>query len=93
MNVTVSQYRAATKDGNGNLIACASEKITSEQRTTDGSFAALSDECRFIRIATDTKIHMDFTGAVTAADDLLPANTVELFGAHEGAVVSILTAV
>jgi hypothetical protein len=92
MKVTVSQYRAAVQDGNGQILSMAGEKIASELRTTDGNFTALSDECRFIRIATDTAIHMDFTGAVTTADDLMPTNSVEYFGAREGAVVAILTA-
>ncbi len=91
MKVTVSWYTAAIEDGNGDTLGLAGTKISSELRTTDGNFAAAPDEARFCRVATDTAIHLDFSGAVSSSDDLLLAG-VEYFGAREGQVVAILTA-
>lgn len=92
MNVTVSYYRAA-KNVDGVPLQLVGEKISSEARTTDGNFAAAPDEARICRLATDTKIHFDVGASVTTADDLLPANTFDYIGVHEGQVIAILTAV
>ncbi len=94
MKVVLTQYRQLPSDTDGNDLPVAGTKITAgELRTTDGSFAALVDECRIIRIATDTAIHVKLTGAGAAnTDEMMPANTVEFFGIAEGSVVSILTA-
>lgn len=91
MKVSVSYYRTA-KVVDGQLVQLVGEKMSSEVLTANGSFAAAPDEARIVRIATDTAIHFDVGGAVTAADDLLPANSVDYLGVHEGQVIAILTA-
>ncbi len=94
MKVVLTQYRQLPSDTDSNDLPVAGTKMTAGlKRTTDGDFTALVDECRFIRIATDTAIHVKLNGTGAAdTDEMMPANSVEFFGAAEGSIVSILTA-
>lgn len=97
MKVTITAYRGVMDDGNGNIIGIADaiiEESGGEQvQAAAGNFAALPDETRFIRVATDTAIHIKVrgTGAATT-NPMMPASTVEFFQAHEGQIPSTLLA-
>jgi streptogramin lyase len=58
-----------------------------------GAFAALPDETKIVRVATDTAIHFKADGSGAAnTDPMLPANSVEYFGVGEGATPSFIAA-
>lgn len=92
--VTVSGYRELPSDAGSNDLPIASATPTyRDSFGTTAETAALPDETKFIRICSDTAIHVkrDGTGA-TADDDMLPANAPEFFAASEGTVVSWIPA-
>lgn len=94
MIVTLTEYRQLPEDVGSNELPIGGDPAARQVRTADGNFAALADETRFFRIATDTKIHVKHgVGPPTNIDPLMPANTSEYFAAHEGTIISVLTTV
>ncbi len=92
MIVTLTEYRELPTDVGSNDLPLGGAPLARQVRTADGDFAALSDEARYFRIATDTKIHVKHgAGPPTNIDPLMSANTAEYFGAHEGTIISVLT--
>lgn len=92
MLVTITQFAEVAVDANGNTLPMGARRLACTTRTADGAFAALDTRCRFIRVATDTKIQMDIAGgATTSADELLIADTVEYFAVVGGEVLTIAT--
>lgn len=96
MKVTFNAYRSAKKDGNGDVIAVA-EAVIGESGGKQVMAAvgtlpiALPDETKYIRVATDTAIHIRVEGVgASTSDPLMFANSVEYFGAHEGVTPSII---
>lgn len=97
MKVTITAYRSLTEDAAGETVQIASGVITetngSQKLTAAGTAAALPDETKYIRVATDTAIHVKVAGAGAAdTDPMMFANTVEYFGVSEGATPSIIAA-
>jgi hypothetical protein len=98
MKTTFTAYRAAVTDKNGATLNMAGFPIQEaggmQLLTAAGTLGtALPDETAFIRVATDTAIHLSVEGAGAATTDpLLPANTVEYFAADEGMTPSIILA-
>lgn len=90
MLVTITAYRGAMKI-DGVDAPVAGQMIESVKKTADGTYD-IPDECRLLRIATDTKIHIAFDGDATDTEPLVFANTVEYFGCHENETFDILTA-
>ena len=93
MKVTITEYSRLAKDADGNSLPMGEGRLASQVLTAAGASAALNASARLIRVATDTAIHIDPTGgAVTTADELLPANSVEFFSVDGGEELNILTA-
>ncbi len=92
MKVTISEYRAAVVDVNGNVLMMSGAPVASQKLTANGTTSAFSDETRFIRVATDTAIHLAWDGGAADTDPMMPANSVEYFGGYEAATLTILTA-
>lgn len=97
MKVTITAYRAMLEDANGEAAPVAAGAITesggSQKLTAAGTAAALPDETKYIRVATDTAIHIKVSGAGAAdTDPQMFANTVEYFGVSEGSTPSIILA-
>lgn len=98
MKVTFTAYRAAVEDADGNIIGMAGSPITEaggkQKLTAAGTLGtALPDETKYIRVATDTAIHLKIDGAGAAdTDPMIPANAVEYFGVGEGITPSIILA-
>lgn len=93
MKVSVTQFSTLARDSQGNVMPLGNGRLACEVRTADGAFAALQAHTKFIRVATDTAIHIDIDGgAVTAADELMPANSTEFFAVDGGETINILTA-
>lgn len=94
MKVTITAYRSAHVDANANILGMPEENpISSQKLIAAGTAAALPDECRYIRVSTDTAIHLKVDGAGAAdTDPMMPAGGVEYFGAHEGVTPSIIAA-
>jgi len=93
MLVTLSQFVRLGKDNNGNVMPLAKDRISCEARTVVGSFAALSVNTQFIRIATDTAIRVNFaSGTTTTSDELIPANSTEYLAVNGGEIYSFLAA-
>lgn len=93
MKVTITAYRAALVDGNANILGMAGPPISSQLLTAAGTATALPDETRYVRIATDTAIHVKIDGAGAAnTDPMMPASAIEYFGAFETTTPSIILA-
>lgn len=93
MLVTISQFATLAKDQNGNVLPLGYQRLACQARTTAGAFTALGAGARFVRIATDTAIQLDIDGgAVTSADELFPANSVEYIAVDGGEVLTIAAA-
>jgi hypothetical protein len=97
MKVTITAYRSLLEDASGETAQIASGAITetngSQKLTGAGTAAALPDETKYIRVATDTAIHIKVSGVgVADTDPMMLANTVEYFGVSEGMTPSIITA-
>lgn len=93
MIVSISSYSTLAKDNNGNLMPIGGERLGREVRTSAGNFAAIPAGAKFIRVATDTAIHIDVQGdAVTAGDEFVPANSTEFFSCNGGEVFKIAAA-
>lgn len=93
MLVTLSQFTKLGRDALGNVLPLAVDRIACEARTTAGAFTALNGKTRYIRIATDTAIQVDFAGgATTSADELIPANATEYIAVNGGETYTIAAA-
>jgi hypothetical protein len=97
MKVTLTAYRTVVKDANDNVTMIASGGIDEaggqQLLTAAGTATALPDETKYLRVATDTAIHIKLDGAGAAnTDPMMPANTVEYFGVGEAATPSIIAA-
>lgn len=93
MIVTITEYRELAEDADGNKMPMGAFRLASQSRTADGAFAALNEQTTFIRVATDTAIHIDpLGGAVSSADELMPGGSIDFFKVEGGAEISILTA-
>ena len=95
MKVTLNCYRKVVQDDQGQTVGVAEQVIGeangSQKLIAAGTAAALPDETRFVRIASDTWIHVKVDGTgVTDSDPQVFANTVEYFGVREGATPSIM---
>ena len=89
MIVSISQFSTLAQDQNGNVLPLGKQRLACEVRTSAGAFTALSANCRFVRIATDTAIHLDIDGgATTSADELFPAGCVEYLAVDGGETIS-----
>lgn len=94
MKCSITQYRACAVDANGNPIPVGDARgiLGRQCLSAVGAFAALSAECRFIRLATDTAIQMDIQGgATTVADEVFPAG-VEFIAVNGGETFTIAAA-
>lgn len=89
MKVSLTQYRRCAYDANGNPLPVGGDKITSQVITAAGAFAALADDCRFVRLATDTAIQVETTGGAAGANsELFPANSVEFFAVTPSSILN-----
>lgn len=85
MLVTLTQFRSLARDQDGEVLPLGRDRLACASRTSAGAFAALDSDCSFVRLATDTAIQLDIAGgAVTSADELFPANSVEYFAVNGG---------
>lgn len=91
MIVSVHQFRKQAQSVDGVDLEMGAERIASEQRTTDGAFAALSAGVQFVRVATDTAITIDPYGEGSGEEVFMPAGSVEFFPAAAGQVLTIAT--
>lgn len=91
MIVSLSQFRELARDANGSILPMPKGRNgATEVRTSAGDFTALATTTKFVRVATDTAVYIDIEGgAVTSADELLPANSVEYFAVDGGEVLKI----
>lgn len=90
MIVSITQFTRLATDQNGNVLPLGLDRVACEVRTTAGAFAALSAGTKFVRVATDTAIHMDIAGgSTTSADELFPANSVEYLAVRGGETLTI----
>lgn len=92
MKVTISEYRELPNDFGGNDLPIAGPPVISQKLTAAGNATALADDTRFVRVATDTAIHIKQSTGAADTDPMMPANSVEYFGASEGTVLSIIAA-
>ena len=92
MKVTITEYRALLEDVNGNDLPLSGAPVAKQKLTAAGNATATADETRFVRVATDTAIHLRHGAGATDTDPMLPANSVEYFAVHEAVVLSIITA-
>lgn len=92
MKVTLTQYREMPDDLGNNNLPLGGKPLASAKLTAAGSFAATDTDCRFVRIATDTAIHINFGAAAADTDAMMPANTVEYFGCREDVVIAVILA-
>lgn len=87
MIVTVTQYKTIHKTHNNEGLPIGGERCGHQKRASAGSFDALGEGCRFVRVATDTSITVDVDGA----DLFLPAGGIEFFAAKEGDQITVAT--
>lgn len=98
MKVTFNCYRNVIRDDNANPIGVADFPITeaggNQKLIAAGTVAtAFPDETRYVRVSTDSAIHIKIDGAgVTDTDPQMFANSVEYFGVREGMTPSIIVA-
>lgn len=92
MKVSITQFRDLAVDALGNVLPMGRDRLGCEVRTAAGAFAALSADCKFVRLATDTAIQMDIAGGATdATDELFPANSVEFLAINGASGAKVLT--
>jgi hypothetical protein len=90
MIVSISEFAALAMDQNGNVLPLGKQRLACQVRTTAGAFTALQAGTRFVRIATDTAIHMDIDGGSTnSSDELFVANSVEYIAVDGGETLTI----
>lgn len=92
MIVTISQFARMATDANGKPIFMGRDRIACEARTTAGTFGALQPEAKFVRVASDTSIHIDVTGGATSNQDDLFLPGAEYFAVNGGEELSIILA-
>lgn len=85
---TMTQYRHLAADAHGNPLPLGDGYLGNETRASAGAFAAVSDACRFVRIATDTAYNCDVASA-GASEELLNAGSSEYFAVAGGQVVTL----
>lgn len=90
MKVTITEYGQLPNDLDSLNLQLGGLPKASQVLTAAGSAVALADDTRYIRVATDTAIHLKQGVGVTTADPYMPAGSVEYFGAHELTVISII---
>lgn len=88
--ITVTEYNSLAKDVNNEIVMCGSGPRASQVLTAFGNAVALADETRFVRVATDTAIHIKQGAGAATSDPWMPANAVEFFAVHEGTVLSFI---
>lgn len=93
MKVSITEFRDCAYDGLGNALPLGRNRTACQVITAAGAASALSDDTRFVRIATDTAIHIDIAGGATGAtDELFPANIVEYLAVNGGETFTIAAA-
>lgn len=91
MLVTVTEYANLARDGAGSTVPLGGDRIASQKATAAGTIT-LDGSTRFVRIATDTKIHVKPTGTGAAdIDELIPANAIDYL-ATRGTSLSFIAA-
>lgn len=92
MIVSISQFAKMATGIHGNRAPFVKDRLACQVRATNGSFAALDQNCRFVRVATDTAMFMNITGGPTSGnDEFFPANTVEYIAVDGGETLTIGT--
>jgi hypothetical protein len=91
MKVTITAYGEAAQV-QGQTLGLSGRAISSQKLTAAGSASALPDETRYVRIATDTAIHVKMGAGAADTDPMMPVGSVEYFGAGEGVEISIIAA-
>lgn len=84
MLVTITEFCSIFTDKDGNDLPMGGTVVTGQQRSADGSFAALGSATQFVRIATDTVITSDITGHTT-----LHTAGAEFFPVEAGQIIAI----
>lgn len=91
MLVTLTQFRKLALDSNGNICPMGSERINCMKRTSAGAFSALSPDCRFVRLATDTAIQLEIDGGGAPSNGELFNAGVEFLSVRGGETMTIGT--
>ena len=93
MKVTITSFERLAYDANGNVLPIGDGLLQGQKLTGAGNATALTTGTNFIRVATDTAIHIKPHGTGAAdTDPMMPANSVEFFNAKSGMTPSIITA-
>jgi predicted TIM-barrel enzyme len=92
MLVTIHAFRDLAYDANGQVVPIGRNLLSKQVRTADGAATAMPTDTQFIRVSTDSKIHINPEGAATTSDFLMHAGTVEWFHTRAGLQPNILTA-
>ncbi len=94
MIVSITEFATLAKDIAGQKLPLGQDRLACNVRVTNGKFPALHENCRFIRVATDTAILMDIEGGqLSGVDELFVADSVEYIAVTGGEVLEIVTAV
>ena len=90
MKVTITEYRQMPSDSDSNDLPLGGPPVTSQVLTAAGSALPTENDVRFVRVATDTAIHLRWGSGATTADPYFPANSVEYFGCNRATAFSII---
>lgn len=91
--VTISEYSILRRDREGNVLPVTPKPDFSKGYVPTGSPQSsdtFDPETRFIRVATDTALHMAQDEPATTDHPLIPAGSVEVFGVKGGHVSFIV---
>ena len=90
MKVTITEYRQLPSDTASNNLLLGSAPSATQVLTVAGSAAATAGDTSYVRVATDTAIHLRQGAGATTADPYLPAGSVEYFGCNRTTTFSII---
>lgn len=93
MITSISQFATLAQDQRGYTLPLGTQRIGCQVRTSAGAFEPLEEGVKFIRIATDTAIHLHIDGGPTSEqDEFFPANSVEYVAVVGGETLTVILA-
>ena len=90
MKVTITEYRQMPSDLDSNDLPLGGTPSVSQVITGAGNAVQCDPDTRYVRVATDSPIHLRWGANATTADPYLPAGSVEYFGINKGVTFSLI---
>lgn len=91
MITTITQYHEYPREGENQPLPVGNLTGTNTSLTATGN-VTLGSETYFVRIATDTAVHLNIGATATSSHPYLPAGAVEFFAVKPSQVLYVTSA-